>query len=122
MASRIAYHQRKLNFLEEDKLVVGVGSVAYVVSHHYPSLKPRLSVPDFVLQLWRKKSEVKPGRISHVISGAVVTAVPCKHPKRHNVMGVALSRSAKKSSFPRIQLHMALLISRTGKDGYKTVS
>ena len=69
-----------------------------------------------------EKSEGKPGRISHVIGGTVVTAVPCKCLKRHNVMGVALSRNAKKSSCPRIQLHMALLISRTGEDGYKAVS
>ena len=41
-----------------------------------------------------EKSEGKPGRISHVIGSTVVTAVPCKRPKRHNVMGVALSQSA----------------------------
>ena len=56
------------------------------------------------------------------MGGTVVTVVPCKHPKCHNVMGVALSRSAKRSFCPRIQLHMTLLIARTGEDGYKTVS
>ena len=37
------------------------------------SLVPRLSVPDFVSQLWRKSGE--PGRVLHVIRWHVVTAL-----------------------------------------------
>ena len=46
---------------------------------------------------FEEKSEGKPGLISHVISGTVVTAVPCKRLKRHNAVSVALLWSAKKS-------------------------
>ena len=73
------------------------------------SLEPRLSVPDFVSQLWRK------------IGAPSSQQYLCKRPKRHKVMGVALSRSTK-ISCPKIQLHMALLISETDEDGHKTVS
>ena len=48
-----------------------------------------------------EKLEVKPGRISHVIGGTVVIAVPCKRPKRHNVMGVALSGALFKGFLPK---------------------
>ena len=40
------------------------------------------------------------GRFGTWYGGTVVTAVPCKRPKRHNVMGVALSWYRWCSSFP----------------------
>ena len=56
------------------------------------SLEPRLSVLDFVAQLWRKIGGIRAWKDFTRDMAAVITAVPCKSPKHHNVMGVALSQ------------------------------